>query len=57
MVNQPSTFQGEGPMVVCRRMNPQGVNPSLPTVFGTMNKMNDGVGEREEKKWSLKPRR
>ena len=43
--------------VVCRRMNPQGINPSLPTVFGTMNKMNDGVGEREEKKWSLKPRR
>jgi len=34
----------------------QGIGPSLPTVVDTMNEMNDGVGGREENKWSPKPR-
>jgi len=48
MVNEPSTFQGEGPMA-CRRMNPQDIGPSLPTVVNVMKELSDGVGGWEEK--------
>jgi len=51
MVDEPSTFLGEGPMGCT-----QDIGPSLPTAVDVIKEMSDGVGGRKENKWSLKPR-
>ena len=38
MVNEPSTFQGEGPIAPCGRMNPQDIS-SLTTAVDVMKEM------------------